>query len=153
MRKILFLFVLSGLVGAALSAWSIYLVSGLVRGYQMSGPSGLAALVLGFVGGLGAPYVWSWLGVGFRKFDCNAKDSESSRWIYLICVLAPILGLMQGTVVYLMGYFASKPNESLIVSVLYVLASILVAEAMGVLGRGFNWLMDCVTRSPQGVEP
>lgn len=146
MRKmvVIMILLLAGSVGAALSSWIASAVSGtLGTPYQVFGPVGLTVLGLGFVGGLGAPLLWSIMGVGFGNPECTNGCTELERWSH-----ATLMAIALGTLLGIAVFAAENPHVSPIsLRILAYLATfITVAEGAMVLGRGFNWILGSVSR-------
>ena len=130
----------SGLMGAVVSGLGLAVVSGLVgSSFPLSGQVSLMAMFLGFVAGFSAPLMWSIMGVGFANRDCTNGCSEGEYWCHAVFI-AVAFGTFQGIIVFAVANLA-KPPVSLIPSVPYIFAFIIVAEIVGILGRGFNWLL------------
>lgn len=125
------LFVISGLMGAALS--------GLIGShYLVLGPGNLWALGLGFIAGFLAPLWWSLLGVGFGNLNHIVSCQELERWSHTIFIAA-VLGILAGLFVFAMENPLVPPFSPMAMS--YLLTFIVVAEVVSILGRGFNWLL------------
>lgn len=129
--------ILAGLLGAAVSLLSGYAASTLTANpFQILDSGSLAALVSGFIGGFGAPIMWSVLGVGYAKEPRNANDSERERWVFTL-LLGALLGGLQGAVIFAIAYPLSS-SGAVFQTAVYVAIFIVNAELVGTLGRGFN---------------